>query len=104
MLTWSAAIFACNEEPCLAPCIEHVIAECVGERAEIHVIVNGSSDQSLSIARDKAQEYLGLVFAHHILHADKPNAWNQYIHSLRIDAVVHFFVDAYAYVTSGSFR
>jgi hypothetical protein len=39
-----------------------------------------------------------------VAHSDKSNAWNQYVHTLRIEAAVHFFVDAYAYVKPGSFR
>ena len=104
MLRWSVAIFACNEQATIGRSIETVISECAGERAEIHVVVNGSTDRTLAIARDYAKRNPGRVFSHHIAHADKQNAWNQYVHALRTDAEAYIFVDAYAYVTPGSFQ
>jgi glycosyltransferase involved in cell wall biosynthesis len=104
MLRWSVAVFACNEERTIARCLDAIIAECAGEKAQLHVVVNGSSDRSLEIARDYADRHPAMIFAHRILHADKQNAWNQYIHELRVEAGTHIFVDAYAYVTPGSLR
>lgn len=101
---WSVAVFVHNEERSVARCIECILGECKEMPVAINIVVNGSTDGTLAIAQDYARRHAGIVSVHVIQHADKQNAWNQYVHDLRIDADVHFFVDGYAYVSPGSFR
>jgi glycosyltransferase involved in cell wall biosynthesis len=100
---WSVVVLAHNEERSIGRCLDRVLAECKGRSARICVIVNGATDRTLEIARDYARASGGLLQAYRIGHGDKSNAWNQYVHALRIDASVHIFVDAYAFVSPGSF-
>jgi len=100
---WSVAVFAHNEERSLSRCLDHIMAECTGHEARVHVVVNGATDASSAIAREYASRSGGKILAYSIRHGDKSNAWNQYIHTLKIDAPVHLFVDAYAFVKPHSF-
>jgi glycosyltransferase involved in cell wall biosynthesis len=102
-LEWSVAVLAHNEEGSIGRCLKRVLDECQGHAAHIHVIINGASDRTLEIARQYAASSKGILRAYRIAHGDKSNAWNQYVHALRADAPIHFFVDAYAFVASGSF-
>jgi glycosyltransferase involved in cell wall biosynthesis len=102
-LEWSVAVLAHNEERAIARCLDRVIDECAGHAARIHVLVNGASDRTLEIARGYAGRHGGRLQAYRIDHGDKSNAWNQYIHALGATAPIHVFVDAYVFVTPGSF-
>lgn len=93
MLT--CTIFAKNEAPTIAACIESVR----GQADKIYVMVNGSTDGTVKIA-DKFG-----VWVSQTSKADKAAAWNfavhHVIHRRNVDA--HFFVDGYATVLPGSF-
>ncbi|WP_052402034.1 glycosyltransferase family A protein [Muricoccus aerilatus] len=101
---WSIAVFARNEASSLGRCFEALAAATAGLRAEVSVVLNGTTDGSDSAAPALMQA-LGLqgrVWS--IPHADKSNAINQYLRRLRPPAGLHVFVDAYAAVAPDALR
>ena len=89
---WSVAVFAHNEATTILGCLDTIRSQATEESLQIHVLINGSRDSTESLARKYAASHsnirpvvLGI--------ADKANAWNYYIHVIRPNAAVHFFVD-----------
>lgn len=100
---WSVVVFARNEAASLRPCLE-AIQQAVGRRdARVEVVLNGCTDASPALVRGFAAQAPLPVRLWQIGHADKSNAWNQYVHTIRAQARTHFFVDAYAKVQPGAF-
>ena len=102
-LDWNVAVYCQNEEKRLRGCLERVIAALAGRRALITVILNGSRDRSLDIAREIAMPG-GPIEIFQIKSGDKSNANNQFIYALRSPAHAYGAVDGYAYITPASFR
>lgn len=95
---WSAAIFARNEGPVIARCIQAL--EKAGRGAELHitVLLNGTTDGSTAEAQAALRRsgLNGRIYT--IAEGDKANAFNQFIHGLRPPAATYFFIDGYAAV------
>ena len=102
-LDWNVAVYCQNEEKRLQGCLERVITALTGRPALITVILNGSRDRSLEIARRVATAG-GPIEIFQICSGDKSNAINQFIYTLRSPARVYGAVDGYAYIASASFR
>ncbi|HTQ33604.1 MAG TPA: glycosyltransferase, partial [Stellaceae bacterium] len=102
-LDWNVAIYCFNEEKRLKGCLDSVIAALTGRRALITVVLNGSQDRSLDIAREAALAG-GPIEIFQIAAADKSNAINQFIYTLRSPASAYGAVDGYAYIAATSFR
>ena len=92
----SVVVFASNEaariEGCLAS-LKSALAD--WQDRCVTVIVNGSTDDTVLLARQQLQHWPQSVRLFEIPYGDKANAWNQYVHSLRPDAGWHVFVDGY---------
>ncbi|HEY8609795.1 MAG TPA: glycosyltransferase [Roseomonas sp.] len=98
---WSAAVFARNEAASIGDCLRALAR---AGATEATVIVNGSTDGSVTVAAD-AMRQSGLPGrVYEIAFADKSNAINQYLHVLRPAAEMHVFTDAYAAVSPDSLR
>jgi glycosyltransferase involved in cell wall biosynthesis len=96
------AVFAHDEESTLEACIRSLDAGGLGPDDEVHILVNGSTDRTLQIARTLAGSDRR-IRPHSLPIADKCNAWNTYIHTLA-DAGkrMHVFLDADVTVVPGS--
>ncbi len=102
-LDWNVAIYCSNEEKRLRGCLDTVITALAGRRALVTIILNGSRDRSLDIAREVASAQRPVeIFQIEI--ADKSNAINQFIHALRSPARAYGAVDGYAHIAATSFR
>jgi hypothetical protein len=101
-LDWNVAVYCANEERRLGGCLERVIAALTGRRALITVMLNGSRDCSLDVAREVAAG--GPIEIFRIEAGDKANAINQFMHRLRSPARFYGAVDGYAYIAATSFR
>lgn len=101
---WSVVIFARDEAASLGRCFEALSAALAGARAEVTLVLNGTSDGSEAVAPGlmRAAGLRGRVWS--IPHADKSNAINQYLHRLRPAAEMHVFLDAYAAVKPDALR
>lgn len=91
---WTATIFAKNEERTIRECVESVRAQ--GDVVPL-VLVNGSTDRTAQLAEQAGARVIKLTVA------SKSSAWNEAVHKELHAASVHFFIDAYAIVTPGSF-
>ncbi len=101
-LDWHVAVYSMNEEKRLGGCLERVLAALAGRRALVTVIVNGSRDRSLDIARDFAGAGSPIEIFR-ITTGDKANAINHFIYSLRSPARYYGAVDGYAHIAAKSF-
>jgi glycosyltransferase involved in cell wall biosynthesis len=99
---WAIAVFGYNEAASLPRCLEAVVRAGQGRTVDVTVVLNGSTDQSPDVAM-AAMRRLGLRGRIALIpQADKSNAFNQYVHRLRVPAPFHVFVDAYAAITPDS--
>lgn len=90
---WPVAVFAHNEADHIAQCLDSLFAnEVPGVSLQVHVLVNGCSDDTLAVVRRYAAARPAVI-AHDIKVGDKANAWNVYLHELAPDSDVHFFID-----------
>lgn len=103
MLDWNVAVYCVNEATRLQGCLDSILDALAGRRALVTVILNGSQDGSLDIARAavRAGKPVEVV---QIAAADKANAMNQFYHVLRSPARAYAGVDGYAFVIPGSFQ
>jgi len=101
-LDWNVAIYCANEAEQLREAIETVAAALRQYRALITVIVNGSRDGSLEVARTAVRDGWP-VEVFQIKAGDKSNAINQFIHALRSPARAYGAVDGYVSVGPCSF-
>lgn len=101
---WSIVIFARDEAASLGRCFDALALATAGARAEVSLVLNGTSDSSQEVAPGlmRAAGLQGQVWS--IQHADKSNAINQYFHRLRPAAEMHVFLDAYAAVAPDALR
>ncbi len=99
---WSVSIYGRNEAATIGDCLTSVLAAAGGRSLHVAVMLNGCTDRSAQIAAATARG-AAEVDIYTIAHADKSNAWNQFVHRLRPPARTYFFVDAYAAVAPQSF-
>ena len=100
---WQVAVFCQNEGNRLAACLRSIDAAVGGRPALISVILNGSTDNSVSIARETLATLRTPATLFVIPAGDKSNAINRYVHdrTIRVEASLYFAVDGYAVINSG---
>jgi hypothetical protein len=103
LLDWNVAVYCVNEATRLRGCLDSIAAALAGRRAVITVILNGSRDRSLEVARAAANAGAPIEIFQ-IAMADKSNAINQFYYTLRLPARAYAGVDGYAFIGPDSFR
>lgn len=88
----SACIFARNEERLLPSCVGSLDRAGLGATDHVYILVNGSSDNTLLVARTLAAAD-PRIRVHQLPVGDKANAWNEYVHRLAPPADMHVFLD-----------
>ncbi len=96
MLDASVAVFCANEAAHVDACIAGVARAASGMRVGVTIIANGSTDGSAARAMDAAARHDLPARAVSITLADKSNAINHALTTLREPADLHVFVDGYA--------
>ncbi len=72
---------------------------CAHVRTHVTVLVNGTTDDSVSRATQAANDAKLNADIYSISYPDKSNAWNQFVYTLRPNAGSYFFVDGYTRVS-----
>lgn len=98
---WNVAVFAMNEAATIAACLESLDANCAGVAARILLLLNGSTDATLAIAKGLRLRHAALE-VHASQAADKANAINAYVHRLRDPGALAYFVDGYITIHAGA--
>ncbi|MEM9616408.1 MAG: glycosyltransferase [Pseudomonadota bacterium] len=91
-MTVSVCIFAHNEERCLPECIGALDAAAGDEPYEVHLMVNGCTDNTARVARSLGAADQRITIQE-LPVADKANAWNDYVHRIAPQANAHIFID-----------
>lgn len=102
-MIWSICIFAHNEERLLPHCLAALDGAAVGENFVVHVLENGSTDETVRVARTIASADPRILL-HELALADKANAWNEYVHRLAGEADMHIFLDGDVRPSKGAFK
>jgi glycosyltransferase involved in cell wall biosynthesis len=89
---YPVAVFAYNLAPDIAHCLDSIFAGGLGRAVEVHVLVNGCTDDTADVVRDYSRRHAE-VQCHIIEAGDKANAWNVYVHEIARPASAHLFVD-----------
>ncbi len=100
----SVAVFAHNEASHIGACLAALQASGLGPDDRIHVLINGSNDDTGAVVARLAAEDARIrpVF---IALGDKANAWSYYVNRLAApDARLHVFVDGDVRVSAGSIQ
>ena len=92
---WNVAVFCRDERWSIARCIESIADASRNRRTLITLIVNGSGDDSASLALEAAKRRGMPIAVYTIAYGDKANAINRFFHELREPAQCYFFIDAY---------
>jgi hypothetical protein len=92
---WNVAVFCRNERWSIVRCIESIADAARDRRTLITLVVNGSTDDSATLALRAAGQRGIAIAVHTIAHGDKANAINWFFHALRESARYYFFIDAY---------
>ncbi len=96
---WHISVVCQNEAARIAGCLTS-IREAVGRRrALVTLNLNGSTDDSGVIAHRIARDCGLPLWIYRTQAADKANALNQFIHSLRVPARMYVFVDGYVRIS-----
>lgn len=103
LLDWHVAVYCANEERRLGACLDSLAAALAGRRALVTVVLNGSTDGSLGVARAGSPAGLPIEIVQ-IPFRDKSNAINQFIHKLRAPARIYANVDGYAVIGASAFH
>lgn len=94
-LKYNIVMFAYNEQDNIEKSITSVFNSTDEKLNRFHIIANGCSDNTVSVANEVKQKLnFDQLTIHEIELGDKCNAWNTYVHELADDVTVHFFVDA----------
>ena len=101
-LDWHVAVYCSNEEQRLGACLNSLGVALAGRCALISVLLNGSSDQSLEIAR-AARAAGAPIEILQIPFRDKSNAINQFNYDLRVPAQAYAGVDGNVEVGASAF-
>lgn len=88
----SVCIFARNEAQHLPRCIAALNAERDSATFDIHILVNGCSDDTALVAATLAAAD-PKISVHEMPVGDKAHAWNEYVHRLAGKAATHVFLD-----------
>ena len=88
----SVCIFAHNEERLLPACVAAFDDAAAGAPFKAHILVNGSTDQTLGVAKTLAAADPRIT-VHDLPVADKANAWNDYVYRIARHEDVHIFLD-----------
>jgi hypothetical protein len=106
---WSVVVFSSRESaPALYESLRAVIAA-VGEvSAVIDVVINGNPSLGTAIGAKAKTTFTALqsrqaIRVWSLRHADKAHAWNEYLHTVRPESALAFFVDGSVRVVRGSF-
>ncbi|HXI86295.1 MAG TPA: glycosyltransferase, partial [Parvularculaceae bacterium] len=102
-MVWSVCIFAHNEERLLPRCLAALDGAAAGAEYVVHVIENGSNDETARVARAFAAAD-PRVRVHELALADKSSAWNEYVHRIAGDAEMHIFLDGDIQPSRGAFK
>jgi glycosyltransferase involved in cell wall biosynthesis len=92
---WNVAVFCRNERWSIVQCIESIADASRAHRTLITLVVNGSSDDSATLALEAAARRNIPISVYAIAHGDKANAINHFFYNLREPARHYFFLDAY---------
>ena len=98
MSNWSIAVFAKDEEATIESCLRAIEQAEGGIASQTTLIVNGCTDSTIERALDYRQRSALQLEVFSCPAASKANAWNRFIHDLRPDADLYFFVDGYVLV------
>lgn len=107
---WSIAVSAARETPeTLWATIAAAAAAAAGSGARLDVLVNGNPSLAAAAARDaaRAPESWRAATALRIWDialGDKAHAWNEYLHRIRPDCELAFFIDGYARLQPDALR
>lgn len=94
----AVAVLAHNEERRIAACLDSLP---LGDRdVAIHVLVNGATDATATIAR--RYEAYGNVTVHEVAQGGKSRTWNRYVHESGVQARTYVFADGDAVIVPGS--
>lgn len=102
-MVWSVCVFAHNEERLLPRCLAALDGAAAGGEYVVHVMENGSRDDTARVARALAAAD-PRIRVHQAALADKANAWNDYVHRLADDADMHVFIDGDVQPGKGAFK
>ena len=91
-MVWSVCIFAHNEARLLPRCLDALNRAAAGGDYVVHVLENGSTDETARVARALAAAD-GRIAVHELAYGDKSNAWNEYVHRVCGQADMHVFID-----------
>jgi hypothetical protein len=92
---WNVAVFCRNERWSIVRCIDSIADATHERRTLITLIVNGSGDDSATLALEAAARRNIPIVVYIIEHGDKSNAINRFLYGLREPAHHYFFIDAY---------
>jgi glycosyltransferase involved in cell wall biosynthesis len=95
---WNVAVFCRNERWSIDRCINSIADASRDRRTLITLIVNGSSDDSATLALEVARRRNIPIAIYIIEHGDKANAINHFFYTLREPAHYYFFIDAYVQI------
>lgn len=97
----SVCIFARNEERLLPQCAGSLMRAGLGGADEVHILVNGSTDNTLFAARALAAAD-PRIRVHELPVGDKANAWNDYVHRIAPEGATHAFIDGDIAASAGA--
>lgn len=101
---WSIVVLARSEAAALARCLAAIRVAAAGQDAQVTVLLTGRAEASVAVAEGFAAAGGPRLRVFHIPHADRANAWNQYVHALRPEAAMHVFVEAHAAMAPEALR
>lgn len=93
MSNYAICMFAYNEATHITQSIHSVMDNVDNKCAQVFVIANGCTDDTVPLLSVIAKEYPKLQIVDLPL-GDKCNAWNEYVHRYAPNVDTHFFVDA----------
>lgn len=101
-MVWSVCIFAHNEARLLPRCLDALVGAAGGGDYVVHVLENGSTDETARVARALAAADRRIA-VHELAYGDKSNAWNEYVHRVSGQADMHVFIDGDVQPSAGAF-
>jgi len=96
---WNISVVCQNEAARIAGCLTSIRAAVSNRRALVTLNLNGSTDGSGEIAQRTALDCGLPLQIYRTPAADKANALNQFIHSLRVPARMYAFIDGYVRIS-----
>ena len=99
---WHISVVCQNEAARIAGCLASIRDAIGNRRALVTLNLNGSTDNSDEIAHRTALDCGVKLRIYRTQAADKANALNHFIHSLRLPARMYVFIDGYVRIGSGA--